>query len=169
MELGLRVSILEDQHGFILDHIVMEKKTDDKVAVEIIISAREKYPNLSSCSFDKGYYTPQNRKELNEILETVVMPKKGKLSKSDAELEHSDEFIRARKKHSGVESAINALENHGLDICPDHGIEGFKRYVSLGILARNIQKIGQILQKKEQKRQSWKKKVQEAWKLKKAA
>jgi hypothetical protein len=26
-----------------------------------------------------------------------------------------------------VESGINALENHGLDRCPDHGINGFKR------------------------------------------
>jgi len=97
------------------------------------------------------------------------MPKKGKLSKSDAEIEKSDEFIRARKKHSRVESAINALENHGLDICPDHGKLGFKRYVSLGILARNIQKIGQLIQKNEQKKQSRRKKVQETWKQKKAA
>jgi hypothetical protein len=169
VELGVRVSILEDQHGFILNHTVMEKQTDVKVAVEIVSTAKEKFPNIASCSFDKGYYSPQNRKKLSEILETVVMPKKGKLSKSDAEIEKSDEFIRARKKHSGVESAINALENHGLDICPDHGILGFKRYVSLGILARNIQKIGQLIQKKEQKKQSRRKKVQETWRQKKAA
>jgi hypothetical protein len=169
VELGVRVSILEDQHGFILNHIVMEKMTDDKVAVEIVTAAQEKFPNISSCSFDKGYYTPSNRRELSEILETVVMPKKGKLNKSDAELEKSDEFIRIRKKHSGVESAINALENHGLDRCPDHGIDGFKRYVSLGILARNIQKIGQIIQKKEQKKERRKKKIQETWNQKKAA
>jgi len=169
VELGVRVSILEDQHGFILNHIVMEKQTDDKVAVEIIESSKEKYPNISSCSFDKGYYSPQNRKELSEMLETLVMPKKGRRNKSDAELESSEEFICIRKKHSGVESAINALENHGLDMCPDHGIDGFKRYISLGILARNIQKIGQILQKNEQKKEIRKKKVQETWKQKKAA
>jgi len=79
------------------------------------------------------------------------------------------EFIRIRKTHSGVESAINALENHGLDRCPDHGIDGFKRYVSLGILARNIQKLGQVIQKQEQKKQSRKKKIQETWNRKKAA
>ena len=115
---------------FILNHIVMEKLTDDKVAVEIVATAKEKFPNISSCSFDKGYYSPQNRKELSEIVDTLVMPKKGRLNKLDAELEKSDEFIRIRKNHSGVESAINALENHGLDRCPDHGIDGFKRYVS---------------------------------------
>jgi hypothetical protein len=105
----------------------------------------------------------------SEIVDTLVMPKKGRLNKSDAELENSEEFIRIRKKHSGVESAINALENHGLDRCPDHGIDVFKRYVSLGILARNIQKLGQVIQKQEQKKQSRKKKIQETWNRKKAA
>jgi len=46
--------------------------------------------------------------------------------------------IRLRHQHSAVESAINALEQHGLDQCPDHGITGFKRYVALAVLARNI-------------------------------
>lgn len=49
-----------------------------------------------------------------------------------------------------MESAINALEVHGLDRCPDHSINGFKRYVALAIVARNIQIIGALLQKREQ-------------------
>ena len=44
-----------------------------------------------------------------------------------------------------MESAINALEVHGLDICPDEGIEGFKRYVALAVVARNIHRIGAIV------------------------
>ena len=34
---------------------------------------------------------------------------------------------------------------HGLDQCPDHGIDGFKRYVALAVMARNIHRIGAIL------------------------
>jgi hypothetical protein len=48
-----------------------------------------------------------------------------------------------------VESAINALEVHGLDLCRDHGITGFKRYVALAVVARNIQRLGAILQARE--------------------
>ena len=44
---------------------------------------------------------------------------------------------------------INALEVHGLDKCPDRGIDGFKRYVALPVLARNIQKLGTELRKQE--------------------
>jgi hypothetical protein len=56
--------------------------------------------------------------------------------------------IHLRRKHSAVESATNALENHGPDCRPDRGIMGFKRYVGLAVLARNIQRIGALLQKR---------------------
>ena len=60
----------------------------------------------------------------------------------------SPEFKHLRRKHSAVESSINALENHGLDRCPDHGIDGFKRYTAFAVLARNLQIVGSIEQKK---------------------
>lgn len=151
-ELGLRVCILEDQHGFILHHLVMEKQTDDKVAVKITRAAKEKFPALSGCSYDKGFHSRGNKKDLAKIIDKVILPKKGKLSLKDKEIEYSDEFIRLRHQHSAVESAINALENHSLDRCPDRGIDGFKRYVALAVLARNIQILGAKIQQKEVKK-----------------
>ena len=65
----------------------------------------------------------------------------------EQERESAEDFVNARRKHSAVESAINALEVHGLDKCPDHGIDGFKRYVALGIVARNIHKLGAVVKK----------------------
>ncbi len=149
VELGIRVNVLEDTMGFILHHQVMERQTDDKVAVSMIQEAKVKYPALRLCSFDKGYYTPENREQLNGILDKVVMPKKGKWSKKDQEIETEEEFITARKQHSAVESAINALEVHGLDRCCDHGIDSFKRYIALAVVARNVQKTGAILLQRE--------------------
>ena len=151
-ELGLRVCVLEDKYGFILHHHVMIKKTDDKIAVAMVGTTKKKYSNLKSCSFDKGFYTPENRIKLNKILDFVVLPKKSKLSQQDKEVEYSEEFIKQRKQHPAVESGINALENHGLDRCPDHGINGFKRYVALAVLARNLQKLGHFVQQKELQR-----------------
>lgn len=147
-ELGLKVCILEDQYGLILHHQVMERETDDKVAVSMVDAAQNKFPNLKVCSFDKGFYTPDNKKELKVKLDLLVLPKKGKLNKAQRAEETSETFIQHKRKHSAVESAINALENHGLDRCPDHGIDGFKRYVSLAVLARNLQIIGHHLQQK---------------------
>jgi hypothetical protein len=148
-ELGLKVCVVKDQFGFILHHRVMEQETDDQIAVAIIKETKKRFNELSSCTFDKGFHSPHNQKELAEILDKVILPRKGKLSAINKEIENSEEFKEARRKHSAVESSINALENHGLDRCLDYGIHGFKRYVGLSVLARNIQIIGHILQQEQ--------------------
>ncbi len=144
VELGLRVCIMEDHQGFILHSQVMQKTTDDKVAVPMVKATQAKFPRFNACSFDKGFHSPANQTDLKGLLEQVVLPKKGKLSKADQNREYAAEFKQAKKQHSAVESAINALEVHGLDKCLDHGIEAFERYVGLAVLSRNIQKLGTI-------------------------
>ena len=151
VELGLRVCILEDQYGFILNHRVMKGEVDVDVAVPMVEGVLKYFPEFNGCSYDKGFWSPENKKRLDELLDHLVLPKKGKLSVDDKEREYSDEFIYYRHKHSAVESGINALENHGLDRCPDHGLGGFKRYVALAALGRNFQKVGAILLARELK------------------
>ena len=158
VELGVKVCILEDQHQFILHHQVMQKSGDDQVAVPMVAAAKKRFPNLNVCSFDKGFHTLQNQAALQEHLTLVALPRKGKLSQSAQAVEQADGFVKARRAHSAVESAINALEVHGLDRCPDHGIDGFKRYVALAVVARNIHRIGAILKQQQQQRGQRKKK-----------
>jgi hypothetical protein len=148
-ELGLKVCVIKDQFGFILHHRVMQKEIDDQIAVRIIQETKDRFNQLSGCSFDKGFHSPHNQTELAKILDKVILPRKGKLSAINKEIENSEEFRQARRKHSAIESSINALENHGLDRCRDHGLHGFKRYVGLAVVARNIQIIGHIIRQKE--------------------
>ncbi|MBT8420460.1 MAG: ISNCY family transposase [Gammaproteobacteria bacterium] len=149
VELGLRVCVVEDKNRFILHHQVMEKLTDEQIAVAIIQETKARFPALRAVSFDKGFYSPANQVQLAECLELVVLPKKGKLSQADRARETSPEFVCLRRQHSAVESAINALEVHGLDRCPDHGSDGFKRYVALAVVARNIQRLGAVLRQQD--------------------
>jgi IS5 family transposase len=152
-ELGLGVCVLKDQYGFILHHRVLEQQTDVKVAVAMAQEAKDRFEKLAGCSFDTGFYSPENKRQLANILNYVVLPKKGRLSAKDKEIQQSEEFAESRRKHSAVESSINALENHGLDRCLDHGLQGFKRYVAISVLARNIQILGHQIQQKELNRQ----------------
>ncbi len=101
---------------------------------------------------DKGFHSPDNQVELKKILDQVILPKKGRLSKTDKAREQDPEFVDLRRKHSSVESGINALEVHGLDKCPDDGIDGFKKYVSLAIVGRNLHRLGAIIQNLENKK-----------------
>jgi hypothetical protein len=153
VELGLKVGIVEDTEGYLLHHQVMERQTDDQIAIDLIIQTQDRYPELRVCSFDKGFHSPQNQVELAKKLDRVVLPKKGRCNKKEQDRQDSEAFKTSRRKHSAVESGINALEVHGLDRCLDHGIDGFKRYVALAIVARNIQKLGAELQKKVQKQE----------------
>jgi hypothetical protein len=115
--------------------------------------AKDRFENLVGCSFDTGFYSPENQRQLANILDYVVLPKRGRLSAKDKQIQQSEQFVESRRKHSAVESSINALENHGLDRCLDHGLHGFKRYVALSVLARNIQILGHLIQQKELNRQ----------------
>ena len=93
-----------------------------------------------------------NQERLKDIVGLVVLPKKGRLSATDRARESDEGFVELPRQHSAVESAINALEQHGLDVCPDHGIVGFKRYVTLAVVARNIQRLGAVLREQEAER-----------------
>jgi len=152
VELGLRVCVMEDQHRFVLHHRVMEKQTDDQVTVAMVKETKQRFADLEACSFDKGFHSPANQQQLQAHLKLVALPRKGKLSQQAQAIERSEDFVKARRQHSAVESAINALEVHGLDRCPDHGIRGFKRYVALAVVARNIHRIGAILREQENRR-----------------
>lgn len=153
VELGVKVCIVEDQHQFILHHQVMQQQTDDQVTLEMVAQARKRFPLLNACSFDKGFHSPANQMALKAQLDLVVLPRKGKLSQQAQQEEQAAPFVKARRAHSAVESAINGLEVHGLDVCPDHGIEGFKRYVALAVVARNMHRIGALVWQQEIERE----------------
>jgi hypothetical protein len=152
-ELGLRVCILEDQYGFLLYHQVMQHQTDEAVAISMVHETQGRFAGLRSCSFDQGFYTPQNRQQLDEMLDLPILPKKGRLSEADRARQFADAFIQGRQQHPAVESGIHALENHGLDRCPDHGLTGFTRYVALAVVARNLQILGHLVQQRAVQRQ----------------
>ena len=101
------------------------------------------------CCFYKGFYSKYNKIMANELLEKVIMPKKGRLNKEEKKEEGNPEYKKARNKHSAIESAINGLNHTGLDKCRDKGLDAHKRYVAIGIAARNIFNLGVIIMKKE--------------------
>ena len=150
VELGLKVAVATDQYKFILDHRVMIHEEDVHVAVPMSERLLEIY-KLRSLSFDKGFWSKTNFEDLESKVEQLVMPKKGKLNEQEYEREHQKTFKELRHKHSAVESSINCLEHHGLDRCPDKGLDHFKKYVALGILACNLHTLGNVLLEQDRK------------------
>lgn len=156
VELGVPVSVMEDQHRFILGYRIMWKEHDVDVAVDMVKDVQREYQGLSSCSFDKGFWSKGNRKALDELLESNVLPKKGRLNAVEREREEGEEFVRMRRRHPGIESAINALEHKGLDRVRSRGKSGFARMVALSMLAANLHRLGSMIRKAQQKKEKLK-------------
>jgi len=156
IEYGHRVLVIEDKNGFIVDYEVMANGlTDEKILIEVMTRLQRRMNNrIKSVSFDKGFYTPKNVKELEKIVAVACLPKKGKLSTEAKEREGRVEFIAARKWHAGIESMIHALvAGNGLSVCRDKGEDSYHRYVGLAIIGRNLQALGAILLKKARRKQ----------------
>ncbi|BBA35847.1 transposase IS4 family protein [Methylocaldum marinum] len=94
VELGLRVAVVEDQHRFILHHQVMEKTTDDQIAVSLVEHSQTRFPAVTAIRLDKGFHSPSNQVELKQHLENVILPKKGRLSEADKVRESDPTFVR---------------------------------------------------------------------------
>ena len=148
VELGKRVAITTDHNNLIVDYKTMEQQTDSEVFQEIVSVLSSKY-KISSWSFDKGYWSDDNKKYLALKVETPILPKKGKLNNSQQEEQSKPLFKKIRKRHSAIESNINELEHRGLNRCPDRSYSHFKRYIGMAVCAYNLRKIGEELIKRE--------------------
>ena len=150
VELGKKVNITTDQWGLILDYQIMNHQQDKDIVIELSDRILNKF-EVTSWSFDKGYWNAENRDLLRLYIDDVIMPKLGKLSGKDAEIENSRLFKKQKNKHSAVESNINELEHRGLDRCPDKGEHHFNSYIGLAVCAYNLKKIGRAILKAREK------------------
>ena len=151
VEFGHKILLTTDQHELILDYRVMDQLADAEEALPLADRLLGRYGKLDSLSFDKGFTREEDRQLLELYIPQVIMPKRGKRNAEEEERESCRRFQALRHKHHAIESDINCLEQHGLNRCPDKGLNGFKRYVGFGVLAYNLHKIGnQLLARRRQ-------------------
>lgn len=156
VELGKLLLITTDQFQFIVDYKVMEHEKDAAQVAALYDRLKTNFPQIkiASHSFDKGFYSKDNFNVVaTSGTEQVIMPKKGRKNIAEQERESNPEFKKLRNKHSTVESNINMLEHHGLNRCPDKGLQGLKEYVGLSVLAYNLHILGNHLIAAERKKQ----------------
>lgn len=154
VELGHNVLVATDQYHFMLYAKVYEKEVDSQQTIEIGQKIEEQYGatnELGGISFDKNFHSYPAEKSLEQKFKIVVLPKSGRPSKRALEKSENIAYQELKRAHSGIEGNINQLEQNGLDICPDKGIDGFKRYVAYGVLSYNLHKLGMMLVLAERK------------------
>jgi len=148
VQFGRLVLIYEDAAGFICHHHVMPRDAQDQdVAVEQTRRLQERVNGrIEEVSFDRGFHSPENQTALAAIVKHPCLPKPGVKQAAKQAAEASVTFHQARRRHSGVESAIGALQSgNGLMRCRDGTEVGFERYVALAVLGRNLHALGKLL------------------------
>jgi len=148
VELGKRLNIATDQFHLIIDWEISNHTADVDMLLPLVDRLISKY-EIYSLSSDKGYYKKEYRDLIAMFIPLVVIPKKGKLSVAEKEIESERSFWTTKMKHSGVESNINELEHRGLNRCKDKTYAGFEKYVGLGVIAYNLKRIGELLLTRE--------------------
>jgi len=148
IEFGHKVLVVEDAVGFIVAHQVVDAGVlDQDLVIPVMTELQERFGGkIESASFDRGFHSPENQQKLAELIGTPCIASKGVHKGRQQQKESTVAFRQARQNHSGVESAIGALQSgNGQKRCRDRGNLGYKRYVALGMLGRNLQTLGKLL------------------------
>lgn len=147
-QFGRLVLIFEDGTGFIShSHVLPRDAQDQDVAVTQTRIVQQRHgERIDQLSFDRGFYSPENEKELARLIEQPCLPKHGPREYADQMKTATVHFREARQRHPGVESAVGALQSgNALDRCRDRTEIGFRRYIALAILGRNLHVLGKML------------------------
>ncbi len=145
---GRLVLVYEDGAGFISHYKLLDRdSTDEAVVVEQTKIAQEKHGGrIETASFDRGFHSPTNEAELTEIVENVCLLPRAPSEYAERMKTASVKFHETRLQHSGIESAVGALQRgNGLKRCRDRTEIGFERYFGLAVLGRNIHTLGKLL------------------------
>jgi hypothetical protein len=148
LQFGRLAMIYEDAAGFLTHaHLLGREEQDRDVVVPQTRIVQERLKGaLEEASFDRGFHTPDNQRELAEILARPCLLKSGAKQLAEQSRQGSVSFRRARRLHAGVESAIGALQaGNGLERSRDRTEVGFERYLALGVLGRNLHVLGKLL------------------------
>ena len=148
VQFGRQVLVFEDAAGFIVHRCLMPRdRCDSQVAVEETKIVQKRFDNrVQRLSFDRGFHSPGNQAQLSELVTHLCLPKPGARQSVKQLADADDDFLAAKQNHSGIESAIGALQSgNGLKRCRDCSEVGFERYLSLAILGRNLHTLGRLL------------------------
>jgi len=152
IQYGHKVLVIEDAIGFLCHYQVMPRGSDDRdVLIPEVKSLQERLQGrIQRASFDRGFHSPSNQTELAKLIEHPCVPKPGVKQAAVQASQATVEFRQSQRKHSGIESAIGALQSgNGLARCRDRSQVGYARYIGLGVLGRNILTLGKLLLSRE--------------------
>ena len=146
IEYGHKVWLNEGDGGIVSHYRVLEVNPPDTQQWEPSLQAHDHtfgHPPHQA-STNRGVYSQPNEQGAQARgVKRVILPQPGHRSKTHLRHECSLWFVQSRRWHADVEGRISVVKPaHGLRRCLDHGWNGFKRWVGMGIIAGNLAVMG---------------------------
>lgn len=148
IQYGRLALVFEDGAGFISHYCMMDRTACD---ADVIVGEARKAQKahrgeIMQASFDRGFYSAENKVELASIAGRVSLCPRHPRQYAENIANETIEEQTARYRHAGIESAIGGLQRgNGLNLCRDRSEIGLERYFGLGVLSHNMQVLGKLL------------------------
>lgn len=151
VEFGHRCLIVEDSAGFIVhSHVMANGRQDRDVTATVTRLLKRQFPKLEGISFDRGFHSPENQQRLATILPGSCLPTTGIHAAAQQKSTATRQWKKLRRNHPGIEAAIGNLQkNHGCEICPNKGRNGYARHLATAVMSANLITLGRIIIAKE--------------------
>src|SRR4029077_18604002 len=97
VEFGHRVLVIEDGAGFVCHYAVLPRGAEDsEVLVEEMKQTQHRLNGrIRSASFDRGFHSPENQRELLKLVKQPCLPKTGHVQAQRQEQEATVQFRQA--------------------------------------------------------------------------
>jgi IS5 family transposase len=157
VEFGHKVFLAESAHGLITEYRVLEGNPVDSDHVQASLDHHQKtfqhVPDRYAA--DRGSYSAENVQNCKDAgVSQVCIPQRGGQRTADQEeLERSRAFKKGQRFRAGIEGRISVLfRGRGMKRCLLKGRERFEVLVGAAVLANNLMRIADLLDKRKPNR-----------------
>jgi len=159
VEFGHKVFLAESAHGLITDYRVLEGNPIDSDHVQASLNRHQEIFQQAPEGYaaDRGFYNPENVQKCKDAgVKQVSIPQRGGQKTAEQEaLERSRSFKKNQRFRAGIEGRISVLfRGRGMKRCLAKGRERFEILVGAAVLANNLMRIADLLERRPTKRRA---------------
>ncbi len=157
VEFGHKVFLAESAHGLITDYRVLEGNPVDSDYVQASLDQHQKTFQHAPDRYagDRGFFSDENVRKCKDVgVSQVSIPQRGgQRTAEQEELESSRAFKKGQRFRAGIEGRISVLfRGRGMKRCRLKGRERFEILVGAAVLANNLMRIADLLDKRKPNR-----------------
>ena len=157
VEFGHKVFLAESACGLITQYRVLEGNPPDEDHVESCLKTHKKTFGSAPEVFatDRGFDSTHNQKLCRKArIPCACIPQRGGIKTAERQaLEKTPEFKNAQRFRAGIEGRISVLfRGRGMKRCLSSGKQRFDLFVGVTVLANNLLKIAELLDRKHKPR-----------------